>query len=207
MAKGAENLVESIEDIAIIEVATTVKSLHTELSELETKLAASKADLVSKVKDLWQVNTLGGDYPKNYKAETSLGIVQVEAKISSSKGTMEIAMKPTLQSLFETHTESLFEEETVLNEVVDKRRVLMALLGPGINLNDIEITFKNPALMEEIEKVGALTTKKVIAPKPKFLDLLDSIPGTMRINAEWFLKKYLENAQSFVVVCGNRGKK
>ncbi len=90
---------------------------------------------------------------------------------------------------------------------MDKRQVLMALLGPGINLNDIEITFKNPSLMEEIEKVGALTTKKVIVPKSKFLDLLDSIPAAVRVRAEWFLKKYLENAQSFVVVCGNRGKK
>ncbi len=207
MAKVAENLVTNIEDTEVLQIATTVKSLHTELGELENRFASSKADLVSKVKCLWQVETNDGDYPKNYKAETSLGIVQVEAKISSAKGTMEVAMRPTLEALFGTHTDSLFEEETVLNEVMDKRQVLMALLGPGINLNDIEITFKNPSLMEEIEKVGALTTKKVIVPKSKFLDLLDSIPAAVRVRAEWFLKKYLENAQSFVVVCGNRGKK
>lgn len=207
MAKVAENLVSVIEDVSIIQLATEAKRLHTEHGELETKLTNKKNELVTKVKELWEVDVQGLTYPKNYKAETSLGIVQVEAKIASAKGTMEGTFEPTLQAIFGAFSDTLFEKEAVLNEVVDKRQVLMALLGPGINLNDIEITFKNPSLMKELEKVGCLTTKEVIVPRTKFLDLLNSLPGDILTKAEGFLKKYLESAQSFVVVCGNKGKK
>lgn len=208
MAKVADNsLVMDIADNEILQKALDVKDLHTKLGAMETDLTNKKAELVSKVKELWDTDAKSQRYIKNYKAETSLGIVQVESKVTTAKGIMESTFEPILKDIFGDHTDTLFEKEVVLDEVTDKRQVLMALLGPGINLNDIEISFKNPSLMEQIEKVGALTTKKVIAPKAKFLDLLSSIPDSITIRAEGFLKTYLDNAMSFVVVCGNRGKK
>jgi len=208
MAKTAENiLVVDITNNIIIQNATVVKQLHTDLGELETTLTNKKADLVNSIVEMWEAGILEGFYPKNYKADTSLGIVQIEAKVATAKGTMDISMEPVLQATFGDFTDSLFQKDTVLDEVVDKRKVLEALLKPGINLNDIEISFKNPELLKEIEKTKALTTKEVIIPKAKFLDLLNDVPVDIRKKAADFLKKFLDNAQSFVVVCGNRGKK
>lgn len=208
MAKVAEtNLVVDITDNDIIQTAMEVKSLHTDLGELETKLSEKKEKLVGQVKSLWLGDVESQTYQKNYKAVTSLGIVQVEAKIASAKGVMDGSFGPTLQAIFGDYKDILFEKETVLAEVIDKRQVLMALLGPGINLNDIEITFKNHSLMKEIEKVGCLTTKEVFVPKSKFLESVNTIPTEILARAEEFLKKFMDNVMSLVVVCGNRGKK
>lgn len=213
MAKTSvnDNLVVNIEDTNILAIAEGVKTLHTQMADVENLYSAEKTNLTDKVKEKWDTDSGQTHFfPKNYKAAATSGMVQIEAKVISAKGAMEVSVVPTLDELFGDGVDKLFEKVKTVKEVLDKRAVLKAIISnPAINMNDIEVVIKNPDILAVIEKDsdGALTTKEVVVPKSGLLDTLAEFPETVRKSSYDFIKKYLDQCLRFDVVCGNRGKK
>lgn len=207
-----EALVVTIKNKNVIDTATKVKDLHTKVGETENQYSEAKEELVTQVKSIIDEETPTTHvFPRNFKAETEKGIVQVEAKVISGKGAMEVSVEKTLDTLFGPDADKLFEKTKTLDQVLDKKAILSAILkNPGVNLNDIEITIKNPGVLDLLEKEtkGAMTTKEVILPKVSgFLETWSELPEATRKKAFGFIKEYLGKCMRLDVVCGNRGKK
>jgi TusA-related sulfurtransferase len=213
MAKATvnETLIVNITDSDTLIMAKAVKELHTKLGEVETEFSEGKDGLSTRVKAQWESETKETFlFPRNYKADTGLGIIQVEAKVITAKGVVEASYEKELDKMFGGNVDKLFEKSKVVDQVMDKRAILHTILtNPAVNLNDIEITIKSTSLMELIEKEskGALTTKEVILPKAGFLEALADLPEAMRKSTYGFVKAFLDKCMRFDVVCGNRGKK
>jgi len=131
--------------------------------------------------------------------------VRVEFRINN--GSLDIDEMDKLDKLFESARPELFEKAEVVDKVTDPDELIVALTKAGLNPWDyLDINVKKNMDKIIIDKGKGITKAEAILPLKGILAKLPTLIKNFSEEAKIYIRAYLKQALSPIVVLGTRAK-